>query len=137
MYETLKIFHMFAIVGLGASGIGSGILLASARRAGGDLPDYVRSTLRTVGMIGLGSAVLTWITGFGMVFGHDVAFGLWFGLKLLGAALVLLGSAALAVVSARTAASGTLPTAGTLQVLKLAGQTGMALAIIFGVIVFT
>jgi len=137
MFETLKIFHMFAIMGLGASGIGGGILMARARRAGGKLPDYVRSTMRTVVMIGVGSAVLMWITGFGMVLGHDVTFGLWFSLKLLGSAAVLVASAVLAIAVTRSAASGQMPEARTMQLLMRAGQVGMTLALVFGVIAFS
>ncbi len=63
MFETMKIVHMFALMGGGAAMIGNGILMAKVMRAGGPPPEMVATTMKTIGIIGLASVVLLWITG--------------------------------------------------------------------------
>ena len=63
MFELMKIIHMLALLGGGAAMIGNGLLLKKVMNSDGPPPEMVSTTMRTLGMVGLASIVLLWITG--------------------------------------------------------------------------
>ncbi len=136
MFETMKIIHMVCLFGGGAAMIGNGILMAKVMRAGGPPPAIVGETMKNLGMTGLASVVLLWITGGVMTWQMGAAIDLEFALKLIGAAVVLGAVSIISILSARAEKAGTPPPVTTIKKLSRLSQIGVLTAVVFAVLAF-
>ena len=136
MFELMKIIHMLALLGGGAAMIGNGLLLKKVMNSDGPPPEMVSTTMRTLGMVGLASIVLLWITGLVMMSQTLYPMDWQYILKLIGAALVLGAVSMMSMASARAAKAGTPPDLKRLKTLASVSRGGVLIAIIFAVTVF-
>ena len=136
MFETLKIIHMLALLGGGAAMIGNGILMKKVMSGEGPPPPMVSSTMQILGMTGLASILLLWITGGWMSAQMGYAIDWEYGLKLIGAAMVLGSVSPMSIVAARAAKAGGPPNFALTKRLATIARIGLLLAIIFAVTAF-
>lgn len=136
MFETMKIIHMLSLFGGGAAGIGNAVLMAKVMRAEGPPPAYVRETMKNLGMTGLASIVLLWVTGIVMSAQLQIAPNWEYWVKLIGAALVLGIVSTMSILAARAEKAGTPPPLPTIKKLSRIAQGGALVAVVFGVLAF-
>lgn len=136
MFETMKIIHMFALMGGGAAMIGNGILMMRVMKSGGPPPDMVAGTMKVLGMTGLASIVLLWLTGIVMSLGEGYEIGWEYALKLIGAAVVLGAVSMMSMAAARAEKAGTPPDLKRMKMLASVARGGVLVAIIFAVTAF-
>ena len=136
MEDILKIIHMFCLFGGGAAMMGNGVLMRRLMASDGPPPDVVTEAMKRLGMIGLGSIVLLWITGIWMVINQGGTPGAVFYIKLIGAAVVLGGSVMLGRAAAKAEAAGQAPDPATMKPISTAVALGAAIATIFAVLAF-
>jgi hypothetical protein len=136
MFETMKIIHMLALLGGGAGAIGNGVLLVKVMKGEGPPPPMVQESMKIIGMTGLVSIILLWVTGIIMVSQTGRGIDWEFAVKLIGAAMVLGTVSWLSLLSARAAKAGTPPPMQFMKQLASIARIGLLLAIIFAVTAF-
>ena len=136
MFELMKIVHFLALMGGGAAMIGNGLLMKKVMQAAGPPPDMVSATMKVIGMIGLVSILLLWITGVVMTAQLGVGLDWEFAAKLIGATLVLGSVSAMSILSARAAKAGGPPDFAKMKMLASVARIGVLIAIIFAVTLF-
>ena len=137
MLITLKILHFIGLMLGGGAGAGMMIIAPALRRAdavGKAVLMPLRPKLANVGLAGI---VLLWISGLGMAFMGGAAgqMGLWFWLKLLVAAGILV-LAVYGLVMRRKAKAGQIVPAYAARLGLLAAPLSV-LAVILAVLAFT
>ena len=141
MFVLMKILHMLALLGGGAASIAPGLLLRALSKTGhsGAPPAHAVMTFRILGIIGLFSILLLWISGIYMLSGgYDGAdMSIWFALKLVAAATILGISAFLNLAAARAARGGTPLDPGLVRSMQSVVRGALLIAVILGVFVFS
>ena len=136
MLIALKIIHFFCLFGGGAAMMGNGILMRKVMAASGPPDPAIADTMKRLGMIGLASIVLLWVTGIAMVLLGGVAPGWPFYVKLLAAAAVLVAVTMLSATAAKAERSNQAPDFSRLKRWSLVSSLGAALAVVFAVVAF-
>ena len=135
----LKIIHYFSILFAGGVTVGSVIIQAAYIRASEAPPPYIGKAFASLGLIGLVSISLLWISGLGLaylIYG-GLAINGAFHVKLLGAALVL-GISAFANLHVHQAIKAKRPPNPVLMKrLVQGGRIGLVLAICGAAVAFT
>ncbi len=134
MLAILKIIHFFCLFGGGAASMGNGILMRKVMASGKPPEPLVADTMQRLGMIGLASIVLLWITGILMVLLYGAPANWTFYVKLLGAALVLGSVSLISLTAARARREGGAPDPLRMKLLSNLAAIGAAVAVIFAVI---
>ena len=136
MFITLKIIHMLCIFGGGGAMIGNGVLLARIMASGEPPSDLVKGAMKTIGMIGLVSIVLLWVTGVWMVASGNYEADLAYMLKMIAAGVVLVLVLAMNYFAAAAAKAGTPPNMARTKLLSRTAAACAFLAAALAVITF-
>ena len=136
MYETMKIIHMLALMGGGAAMIGNGILMKELLTAEGPPPEMVKNTMRVLGMVGLASIFLLWISGGFMSAQFGYGLDALYSVKLIGATLVLGAVSLMSFHTTRAESTGSPPNAVWLKRLATVARFGVLVAVAFAVFTF-
>ncbi|MEZ7812823.1 MAG: hypothetical protein QMB16_03915 [Paracoccaceae bacterium] len=128
---TLKFFHFIAIFTAGGIGIGGAIVQSALAKAGESPSSQIRRALSLLSIIGLISIVTLWITGIGLVYAiyGELAIKPAFGVKLIGASLVLATSVLTNLHMAKSVRTKHPPNRGYLKPLIMLGRLGLVLAL--------
>lgn len=133
MLIALKIVHFFCLFGGGAAMMGNGILMRKVMAAGGPPDPMVADTMKRLGMIGLASIVLLWITGISMLLMGSATPNWPFYIKLISAAVVLVAVVMISMTASKAERAGQPPDFSKMKKLSLYSSAGAALAVVFAV----
>lgn len=139
MFETLKILHFLALLLGGAATIAPGIMMRIVQASGQPPTPAMGRSMRVLGICGLVAIVVLWLTGLAMLrlVHAEADLGLWFTIKLIAATVILVGSAGLNLLAARSAAAGTPPPQSIVKPVSSVIRLSLLIAIIGGVLTFT
>ena len=136
MLITLKIIHFFCLFGGGAAMMGNGILMRKVMATGRSPDPMVAETMKRLGMIGLASIVLLWISGIVMLLTSGATPERTFSAKLLAAVVVLVAVLMISMTAAKAEKANQPPDFSMMKKLSLSSSVGAALAVIFAVVAF-
>lgn len=136
MLIALKVIHFFCLFGGGAAMMGNGILMRKVMASGGPPDPMVADTMKRLGMIGLASIVLLWITGIIMMLTGNATPEWPFYVKLIAAAVVLVAVVTISMTAAKAERTGQPPDFSKMKKLSLYSSTGAALAVVCAVLAF-
>lgn len=137
MLEVLKSIHLLSLFAAGGAAFGNGVLMTKFLVAKEGPTPTVGSAMKALGMMGTGSIILLWVTGviMVMIFGYDTSS--WeFILKMVAAAIVLVGSITIIVRARRAEAAGSVPNMQQTKSIARVMMYAAILAVVLAVLAF-
>ncbi len=138
MFITMKFIHIVALLLGGTATVAPWIMQRSRQISGveGPPPAFVPLAMRAFGLTGLLAIILLWISGLVMLSQGYGGLGMWFGIKMLAATLILGISAFLNILTARAARSGEPVNPAVSQPLLNVIRISLLVAILAAILVF-
>ena len=127
----LKFIHYLALFLAGGIGVGGAVIQSMHVKMQTPPAPPVGRGLRLLGLIGLGSLVVLWLTGIGLahaIYG-TLALGSAFYVKLLGAGLLLAASAAANLHLHKSMQAGSPPNAGFMKKMLMLSRGALVLVL--------